>query len=702
MASPFWNTLAQSLRKAGLIKTKRSSRQRHRQRTLSYESLETRELLAVVSLQDFSVSTNTGEKPQSKMWEHAGQWWSVMPNSGGTWVWRLDGTSWTPALQLTTNSGSHADVKAAGEQAHILLFGGQQSQLATIEYVNGSTPGYQLWSLRPELVGVQLSSGVETATLDIDSTGRMWIASDASNTVEVRYSDGLYTNWSEPITVASGINSDDISVITAMPDNQIGVFWSNQSTDRFGFRLHQDGSAPTLWLADEVPASQSALNVGGGMADDHMNVAVASDGTLYAAVKTSYDSSGRPAIALLVRRPTGVWEDLYEVDTGGTRPIVVLNEVVRKLFVAYTTNEGGGNIVYRESSMDTIAFEPRQTFIYGNVNNVTSTKQNFKNEVVVMASSSGNAKSVLFSFDSLDPNQSPTVGAGVDQTVELGTAAVLDGTVSDDGLPAPGALTTWWSKVSGPGTVTFGDSGAVDTTAQFSVAGTYVLQLWAGDGSLSAFDEMTVVVDPIQPNENDPVEIAFQDGLFPSLTYAGTRDTRIYSGSGNTNYGNATVITIDGSPDNAALLKWDISTIASNSVVVSAAIELNVTNRSVDNYEVYALERAWDELSATWQQYAAGAAWGTAGANGAGDHGSEALGTIAPASTGLYRIALNDAGVAAVQSWISDPALNFGVILKDYAESDGIDFSASESSIASLRPKLILNYRPATQKSLAY
>ena len=45
--------------------------------------------------------------------------------------------------------------------------------------------------------------------------------------------------------------------------------------------------------------------VGTGMADDHMNVAVASDGTLYAAVKARYDTGGYPRMALLVRRPVG-------------------------------------------------------------------------------------------------------------------------------------------------------------------------------------------------------------------------------------------------------------------------------------------------------------------------------------------------------------------------------------------------------------
>ncbi|HWQ14413.1 MAG TPA: multicopper oxidase domain-containing protein [Roseiflexaceae bacterium] len=90
-------------------------------------------------------------------------------------------------------------------------------------------------------------------------------------------------------------------------------------------------------------------------------------------------------------------------------------------------------------------------------------------------------------------NQPPTVSAGPDQTVSLPAAATLDGTVADDGLVAP--LTTQWTQQSGPGTVTFGNASAVDTTASFSAAGTYVLRLTAFDGALSAFDELTVTVN---------------------------------------------------------------------------------------------------------------------------------------------------------------------------------------------------------------
>jgi hypothetical protein len=89
------------------------------------------------------------------------------------------------------------------------------------------------------------------------------------------------------------------------------------------------------------------------------------------------------------------------------------------------------------------------------------------------------------------------VSAGLDQTVTLPSNASLSGTVSDDGLPNPPAqVTTAWSKVSGPGTVSFGDPAKAATTASFSSAGTYVLRLSADDSVLTASDDITVSVQP--------------------------------------------------------------------------------------------------------------------------------------------------------------------------------------------------------------
>ncbi len=93
-------------------------------------------------------------------------------------------------------------------------------------------------------------------------------------------------------------------------------------------------------------------------------------------------------------------------------------------------------------------------------------------------------------------NQPPGVDAGPDQAVTLPAVATLDGTVTDDGLPdPPGAMTTAWSLVSGPGTVTFADPSAVDTTAGFSGTGTYVLRLTADDGEYAVSSTVTCTVD---------------------------------------------------------------------------------------------------------------------------------------------------------------------------------------------------------------
>ena len=100
-----------------------------------------------------------------------------------------------------------------------------------------------------------------------------------------------------------------------------------------------------------------------------------------------------------------------------------------------------------------------------------------------------------FPGGSTGSNGPPVVDAGVDQSITLGDGAVLDGSVSDDGLPdPPGVVTTVWSQVSGPGAATFGDAKAVDTSVSFSAAGSYVLRLTADDSVLSTSDEVTVTV----------------------------------------------------------------------------------------------------------------------------------------------------------------------------------------------------------------
>ena len=58
-----------------------------------------------------------------------------------------------------------------------------------------------------------LEAGVETATIDFDSTGRLWLASDSQTDIRVRIATPAsnYSTWSNRIVLATGVTTDDIS-----------------------------------------------------------------------------------------------------------------------------------------------------------------------------------------------------------------------------------------------------------------------------------------------------------------------------------------------------------------------------------------------------------------------------------------------------------------------------------------------------------
>lgn len=459
----------------------------------------------ITPINPLPVAQTTGEKPQSKLWTYDGDWFCVMPDKTGTWIWRLDGTTWTQILRLAAKTTYHADVLPQGDLVHILLVDASNrtiSKLASVQYL-AALHSYEPWSVRPDLATVPLSKSDEAATLAIDSTGRMWIASDVTTTIEVRHSAYPYLSFSAPITIGSGIKKDDISVITAMPDGEIGVLWSNQSAKRFYFRTHQDGNDPANWSAIEMPAAQSALKVGAGMADDHLNLAVGADGTVYAAIKTGYDSAGKTQIGLLIRRPDGAWDPLYTVDTGGTRPLILVDDAIGRLMVVYTTATRAGDVVFRETPLDNISFSARTTLIRGSLDNVTSTKQNVTNQILVMAGNGQDKATKAFSALLTIPWPSDPgstaglqVDAGADQTIQLPDAAILHAVVTENGSPPTDPVSTKWTATSGPASVNFAQPTAPDTTAIFSVPGIYVLRFTADDGEKIVFDELTVVIDP--------------------------------------------------------------------------------------------------------------------------------------------------------------------------------------------------------------
>ena len=172
-------------------------------------------------------------------------------------------------------------------------------------------------------------------------------------------------------------------------------------------------------------------------------------------------------------------------------------------------------------------------------------------------------------------NQPPVVDAGSDQQITLPAVANLDGTVTDDGLPnPPGAVTVTWTKQSGPGTVTFGNIHAVDTTASFSVAGTYVLRLAADDSALQAYDEVTVTVNPV-PGPTTFYSVDGKDGYVIESSET--------SGVGGSYKTTTTYVGDSASKQQyIAVLHFDTSSIPDGATITSATISIRRLGVSQD------------------------------------------------------------------------------------------------------------------------
>jgi len=266
------------------------------------------------------------------------------------------------------------------------------------------------------------------------------------------------------------------------------------------------------------------------------------------------------------------------------------------------------------------------------------------------------------------PNQAPTVDAGPDRAVTLPGPASLDGTVSDDGLPnPPGAVATTWSRISGPGTVTFADAAAVDTTATFSGAGTYVLRLTASDGVLEAGDEMTVTVGAGAP---------------VTVTFAPEADTYVYEVTPGTSYGSATSVAVGGSPyRREVFMRFAVSGLPAGALVTDARLLVVASNRSTAaggggtiRRFMPALEQ-WSEAVPTWNAP-------LAGSDGSGD-----LSMLGPVDVGNGYAFTSLAGAVSGNGRVT-------FVIRSAAE-DGAAYHSREHGVVSQRPILRVTYTAA-------
>ena len=343
---------------------------------------------------------NTGEtedKPQSKIWEYDKRYFAALPFKENIFysikIFEIKETGWLEILSMETvnnRNPTDLDCKPQNDVCHIVSNYRDEIQIHTISY-NHQSKTYAAWPERPEAVVISDNiSSVETVTAEIDSTERMWILYNGADNILVRHSEPPYTSWSNEIELVSGLHGDDLGTIIKLPTGQIAAMWSNQNNKVFGFRVHDDMQDPSVWSEDERPG-QDAPTTGAGVADDHINTCVSQDGTMYAAIKTSYDLPGYTQIGLFKRDITGTWTGPVEVDTSGTRPISILDDQIGRIYVIYTLPDA---VVMRAADVNTLTFNNRSTIFNESLNNASSSKDNLSNYPII-ASNASQTKAVI-------------------------------------------------------------------------------------------------------------------------------------------------------------------------------------------------------------------------------------------------------------------------------------------------------------------
>ena len=226
--------------------------------------------------------------------------------------------------------------------------------------------------------------------------------------------------------------------------------------------------------------------------------------------------------------------------------------------------------------------------------------------------------------------------------------------------------------------------------------GTTDFRIWsAGDG-----DEIIHFVD-VSATRSEPKQVVLQDGL---NGYAGASDTtlNVWVPDANSSAESQLLLRYNrgttAQTHMAPVLRFDVTSVPKQAQLTSARLELYLAESGADysdmRAEVYRLLRSWHEMAATWNRPVAGQTWAQPGAQGAGTdyHATLIAATTVQAPGRWYAFDVT----SAVQTWLTDPASNYGLLLQANAASNTKNFeerfASREATDATKRPKLIIDY----------
>ncbi len=501
----------------------------------------------------------TSDKPQSKLWFTDNTWYSVMfyfrtgaaPKAEYR-IFKLDEAthSWvvTPTI-IDTRDKSHADVlwDETAKELYVVSTHPTKDSANPDDHIKVYRFSYSAATKAYTALGGANIAGTEStatflggswsATIAKAANGDLWVVWISSNTApgatagpgRVMYAvstdDGLH--WSDPAqvpveaanSVRNGtLTSSDVSSVVSY-NGRIGVMWSDHdglpapstTSNGYYFASIAPGDDPAVignWTLDPKVTN---LVADGQQADNHLNVKVASDGTLYAVGKTNKDTincatnTNLPLIELFKRTIAGTWTAHLVATVGDcqTRPQVVLDEQLDVAYVLLSGPNGGGvgflksaplsgpdALVFRGAADTTIQrglpFIKSATEV--TIDDLTTTKQIVNSTSGLVANANNNLSTAkwylhnempLPAADAAPPTGTTSIAAGAAFTT---TATVTVDTPGDDGAGSGLSLV----RLANAATVTGGKLS--DASAKsFAYSPSVIWTLAAGDGTKTVY-----------------------------------------------------------------------------------------------------------------------------------------------------------------------------------------------------------------------